>query len=114
MSDASKLPSVTPADISIIQEGRGYVLRAENDMAIYTYDRDSEGKSACVDTCAVNWPPVLSSSGKANVVGEFKTIPRGSDHQWTFRGKPLYTYAKDASDKPTGDGVGGVWHLVVL
>ena len=32
--------------------------------------------------------------------------------QWAYKGKPLYTWAKDA--KPgdvTGDGVNNVWHI---
>lgn len=34
--------------------------------------------------------------------------------QWAYEGKPLYLWTKDT--KPgdvTGDGVGGVWHVIM-
>jgi predicted lipoprotein with Yx(FWY)xxD motif len=32
--------------------------------------------------------------------------------QWAFAGKPVYTFAKDAEGVPSGDGMGGAWHLL--
>jgi predicted lipoprotein with Yx(FWY)xxD motif len=33
--------------------------------------------------------------------------------QYTYKGMPLYFYSKDTKPEDvTGDGVGGVWHLV--
>jgi predicted lipoprotein with Yx(FWY)xxD motif len=111
---AQALPPTTPADISVFEDKGAFVLRDQNGMALYTYDLDVDGKPHCVDACAVNWPPVLASSGSSSVVGEWKTIKRGTALQWTFRGKPVYTHAKDAPGETKGDGVNGKWRLVSL
>jgi len=108
---ASSLP-LTPADISLFEERGVYVMRDQGGMALYHYDLDAEGQSRCVDACSKSWPPVIATDGASSVVGEWKTIKRGSARQWTFRGKPIYTYAKDTPGGTKGDGVGGVWHLL--
>ena len=116
MSESRKddLPPVTPADISVIEEKGGYALRDQDGMALYRYDRDVDGKPTCVDACATTWPPVLATAGSSDEVGEFKTIKRGTARQWTFRGKPIYTYSKDTPGSTKGNGVGGVWHIISL
>ena len=83
-----------------------------NGAALYTYDKDTGGKSACTDKCAKNWPPALA--GRDEVASGDWTFVESHDgkRQWAYKGKPLYLFAKDA--KPgdtTGDGAGGVWHL---
>ena len=111
---ARSLPPTTPADISVFEEKGAFVLRSQDGMALYHYDLDVDGKPHCVDACAVNWPPVLASEGSSSVVGEWKTVKRGTASQWTYRGKPVYTHAKDAPGETKGDGVNGKWHLVSL
>lgn len=108
---ARTLPA-TPADISLFEENGVYVLRDQNGMALYRYDRDADGQSRCVDACSKKWPPVIASAGSTPVVGEWKTIKRGNALQWTFRGKPVYTYAQDVPGGTKGDGIEGVWHLI--
>jgi predicted lipoprotein with Yx(FWY)xxD motif len=103
---------LTPADISLFEESGAYVLRDQGGMALYQYDLDVDGQSRCVDACSKSWPPVIASADATPVVGDWKTIKRGNARQWTFRGKPIYTYAKDAPGGIKGDGVDGVWRLV--
>lgn len=79
---------------------------------LYTFDKDTEGKSNCADQCAKNWPPALA--GRDDTASGDWTLVESHDGkpQWAYKGKPLYLFAKDT--KPgdtTGDGVGGVWHL---
>ena len=73
-------------------------------MTVYTYDKDEAG-------CAKNWPPV-KADGSPRPPYSVITRADGSK-QLAHGGKPLYTFVKDkkAGDK-TGDGVGGVWHVV--
>lgn len=82
-------------------------------MTVYTYDKDEagSGKSSCVAACAKNWPPV-KADGSPRPPYSVVTRADGSK-QLAHGGKPLYTFVKDkkAGDK-TGDGVGGVWHVV--
>lgn len=109
---AQSLP-LTPADISLLEEDGAFVLRTEAGLALYRYDLDVDGQSRCIDACSSEWPPVIASANATAVVGDWKTIKRsGHARQWTYRGKPVYTYAKDAPGGKKGDGVGGVWHLV--
>lgn len=80
-------------------------------MTLYVFDRDSGGKSACNGPCATNWPPLMAT-GDAKASGDWTVVTRDDgSKQWAYKGKPLYTWTKDAKpgDK-TGDGVNNVWH----
>ena len=81
---------------------------------LYEFARDvaGSGKSACVDGCATNWPP-LAVAPNAAALGDHTIITRADGaRQWAFKGMPLYYFAKDAKpgDK-NGDGAGGVWRV---
>lgn len=90
----------------------GKILVNEKGLTLYTFDRDTAGMSACYDTCARNWPPLMAESG-AMASGKYSVITRkDGSMQWAYDGKPLYLWVKDT--KPgdmTGDGVNGVWHV---
>lgn len=82
-------------------------------MTLYTFDKDSAGKSACNGPCATNWPPALAVDG-AKPMGPWTIVTRDDGlKQWAYNGKPVYAFAKDA--KPgdtTGDGfLNGAWHI---
>ncbi|SRR5690606_13318453 len=89
----------------------GYFVDS-NGAALYTFDKDTGGKSACVDNCAKNWPPALAAEDDT-ADGDWTFVEsHDGKRQWAYKGKPLYLFAKDT--KPgdtTGDGIGGVWHL---
>lgn len=108
------MPPNTPADISVFEDGGAYVLRNQDGLALYTYDMDADGRSHCLNKCAQMWPPVLASEGASSAVGDWKSIQRGKDRQWSYRGKPVYTYSKDTPGEIKGDGVDGKWHLVSI
>lgn len=82
-------------------------------MTLYTFDKDSRGKSTCTGQCAANWPPLLAViSDKPG--GDFSIILRDDGSmQWAYSGKPLYLWTKDKKpgDK-TGEGVNKTWHIV--
>ncbi|NWL79457.1 hypothetical protein DM872_21640 [Pseudomonas taiwanensis] len=81
-------------------------------MTLYTYDKDSDGKSACNGQCADNWPPLMAdASAKAD--GEWSVVKRDDGSmQWAYDGKPLYTFVMDKkAGDVTGDGKMGVWHV---
>jgi len=85
-----------------------------NGMTLYTFDRDTmgSGKSVCNGQCATNWPPLMAAAN-VSASGDWTMVTRDDgSKQWAYKGKPLYTWAKDT--KPgdvTGDGVNNVWHI---
>jgi predicted lipoprotein with Yx(FWY)xxD motif len=91
----------------------GNVLADPNGMTLYTFDKDSAGKSNCAGDCVEYWPPVKASAD-AKPVGGLTIITRADGtKQWADDGKPLYTFVKDK--KPgdvTGDNYENVWHAV--
>jgi predicted lipoprotein with Yx(FWY)xxD motif len=109
---AAAEPPPTPAEISVFQEGSGYVYKTEQDLAVYTYANDPIGQSKCVGPCAKAWPPV-EAPADAHKVGDWTPITReGGARQWAYKGKPVYTYSRDTPESFTGDGVGGVWKRI--
>lgn len=88
-------------------------VAGDTGMTLYTYDEDTAGTSNCYDQCAENWPPYLGQSGEEK--GEGWTLVERTDGtmQWAYDGKPTYYYIGDAkAGDATGDGKGGVWHVV--
>ena len=90
------------------------VLVGGSGMTLYTFDKDAagSGKSVCNGPCATNWPPLFAMEGDAGGA-DFAVITRDDGRkQWSFKGKPLYYWAKD--QKPgdrTGDGFNNVWRV---
>jgi predicted lipoprotein with Yx(FWY)xxD motif len=91
---------------------KGKALVDINGMTLYIFDRDGKGKSNCNGQCAVTWLPLIADTD-AQAGGSFSFINRDDGRkQWAYKGKPLYTFAKDK--KPgdaSGEGINNVWHL---
>ncbi len=104
-------PSNSPPPATTLTTTKGQTLVDPSGMTLYTFDRDADGKSACNGSCAKNWPPFSAASSTASGAWSVVTRDDGSK-QWAYKGKPLYTWAKDT--KPgdvTGDGFNNVWHV---
>jgi len=90
----------------------GDVVVGANGMTLYTFDKDTPGKSVCNGPCATNWPPLMAADTDTPS-GDYSIVTRDDGKkQWALKGKPLYFWAKDtkAGDK-TGDGMlSGAWH----
>ena len=91
----------------------GNVLADANGMTLYTFDKDTAGKSACNGPCAKNWPPLLVADG-AKASGDWSTVTRDDgSKQWADGGKPLYTFAKDTKPGDTlGNNFKNIWHVI--
>jgi len=91
----------------------GHLVDASG-RTLYTFDRDAAGggKSACNGQCAELWPPAKAEAD-AKPEGDLTIVTRDDgSKQWAYKGKPVYTYAKDS--KPgdaTGDNFRDVWHV---
>jgi len=75
-------------------------------LTVYLFEGDKGSSSSCTGTCAQVWPPVTGTphaGGQANS-SDFGTITRSDGTtQVTYKGHPLYTYAKDGD---AGDAYG--------
>jgi len=90
----------------------GKVMTNKSGMTVYTFDKDTSGKSNCNGGCAAAWPPVAADAVAAG--GDISAITRDDgSKQAAFKGQPLYTYAADQkAGDATGDGVNNVWHVI--
>ena len=84
-------------------------------MTLYTFDKDTtgNGKSVCNGPCMGLWP-AFATSTDATAKGDWSVVTRDDgSRQWAYKGKPLYTFARDA--KPgdrSGDGfLNNAWHV---
>ena len=89
------------------------VLGNRDGRTLYTFDKDSAGKSNCSGGCAAAWPAF--TVGNASLAGgDFSIVVRDDGtQQWALLGKPLYFFAGDARPGDiNGDNQGGVWHAM--
>jgi len=91
------------------------VLADFKGMTVYVYGGDKvSGKSTCVGQCLRDWQPVaapLMAPPQSNAAREWSVIRRDDGSpQWAYKGRPLYTFVKDAKAGDTkGDGIDGLW-----
>jgi predicted lipoprotein with Yx(FWY)xxD motif len=95
-------PGVTEKDGAFI---------AASGKPLYTYASDTApGKSTCNAGCATNWPP-LAAAADAKDDGDWTVVTRDDgSKQWAYKGKPLYTFARDTAGAPA-TGVSAAWPL---
>jgi len=88
------------------------VLTGKHGMTLYTFDKDTQSKSACLNSCAMTWPPAEAEATSS--AEDYGSLLRADGFkQLTFRGKPVYLFSGD--QKPgqlNGDNMGGVWHVI--
>ncbi|CRM15499.1 MULTISPECIES: hypothetical protein [Pseudomonas] len=104
--------ALADAPVKLAETDKGKVLVDAKGMTLYTFGKDTSGKSVCNGPCASNWPP-LPVSADAKVGHDYSVVTRDDGtKQWAYKGMPLYSWVKDT--KPgdtTGDGVNQVWHV---
>jgi predicted lipoprotein with Yx(FWY)xxD motif len=119
---SGNLGSIPPVGttVMIVQRSSiGWVMAKADGQVVYTYANDKKGgKPTCTGSCAALWLPVtgVPQAGPADhFPGTFGLVTRSDGvKQVTYNGYPLYTL-KDASFMSTkGNGVDGLWHVVML
>ncbi len=85
-------------------------------MSLYTFKKDSPGKSACAGECVAKWPlyfrEKVAASGNLKE-SDFGTLTReDGQKQTTYKGMPLYYFVADKAPGDTnGHEVREVWYL---
>lgn len=97
----------------------GRMLFGTSRQAIYVFERDSRNRSRCFGECARLWPPVYTNgrpvAGPGTRASLLGTIRRGSRRQVTYRGRPLYYYAREGPGEVRCHNVnlnGGLWWVI--
>jgi predicted lipoprotein with Yx(FWY)xxD motif len=112
---------ITPGStvLTVQKSAIGYVLSLANGHVVYTYDKDTKGGSpTCTGSCAGIWTavtgkPLASTADK--LPGTLGTVSTANGaKQVTWNGMPLYTYKGAKVFVTTGNGIGGVWHVIKL
>ncbi len=99
------------------KDGVGSYLTDIKGMTLYSFKKDTPGKSACEGECLAKWPPyyVETVAPKDGLKAEdFGTITRADGKkQTTYKGMPLYFFVGDKKPGDTaGQGLKDVWYVV--
>ena len=118
-ADDRSIPPVGTTVIIVQKSAIGYVMAEANHAVLYTYDKDKKGATpSCVGSCAATWLPATGTpqAGPADhFPGQFALVKRSDGtQQITYNGMPLYTLKGAKPLLTTGNGQGGVWHVIKL
>ena len=118
-SNDQSIPPVGTTVMIVQKSKTGYVLAEANHQVVYTYSKDKKGGlPTCKGTCATIWLPATGTpqAGPAShFPGSFGVVKgAGGVQQITYNGYPLYTLKGAKPLSTSGDGQGGVWHVVPL
>lgn len=95
----------------------GSYLIGYDGMPVYTYGKDLDGTSHCDAAClGTQWKPYVVTSGnlvaEAPIAGVVGTTTRTDGSvQVTYKNQPLYFFAGDSDDTPTGQGADFTWYV---
>jgi len=111
----------SPGDTVLIvqQSAVGYVLALANGDVVYTYGNDKPGgQPTCTSSCLATWPAVtgipMTNQGE-KLPGTLSTVTTANGaKQITYNGYPLYTFKAEKPLETTGNGIGGLWHVIKL
>ena len=87
-------------------------------LTLYYRTSDAPPSTVCSGGCAAAWPPIVMSGSSSptsatSLSGKLTIVSDANGNQVEYNGHPLYTYSGDtAAGQTTGEGVGGVWHVV--
>jgi predicted lipoprotein with Yx(FWY)xxD motif len=104
--------------LTIKKTAIGDVLADAKGDTLYWYVKDMKGgPSTCTGSCLSAWPAVTGKPAAAMGVtfaGKLGSVTNANGTvQATYNGYPLYRYTEDmAPGQTSGNGAGGVWHVV--
>ena len=114
-ADEQSIPPQGTTVMIVQKSAIGFVLAEAN----HQVDKDKKGQpSTCTGTCAATWLPATGTpqAGPADhFPGQFGVVKNSSGvEQITYEGLPLYILKGAKPLLTTGNGQGGVWHVIKL
>ena len=102
-----------PGQVALMQDEKGWnYVHFPTSLRLYVYDKDVEGKIACVSECSYQWPPIVAPSD-ATPLGDWTLVQRDDGRrQWAYKGRPIYVRYHDSPGAPSGNGFDGLWHFL--
>jgi predicted lipoprotein with Yx(FWY)xxD motif len=94
------------------------ILTTTKGMTLYYRTTDVPPSTVCSGGCASAWPPLLVSGSSTptsatSLPGKLSAQADANGTQVEYNGHPLYTFSGDtAPGQTTGEGFGGIWHVV--
>jgi predicted lipoprotein with Yx(FWY)xxD motif len=110
----SPSPAATGEKIAVATNAKlGSFLVDESGMTVYLFVADTGTASTCYSTCAIIWPPVLTTGApqagtgvQASLLGT--TTRTDGKVEVTYGGHPLYYFMQDkAAGDVKGQGING-------
>lgn len=117
-TQVSTVGTATALTVMVNNEGTPAFLVDGQGRALYISTKDTPNTSACMDDCAVDWPPVLvtgtPTAGEGVDSTLLGTLTRADGQmQATYNSWPLYYSDDDVNPGDTnGQGVDGEWFLI--
>ncbi|HEY7397105.1 MAG TPA: hypothetical protein VH538_02290 [Gaiellaceae bacterium] len=120
-SIAAAKPTARSATVTTARTGLGQIVVDGRGRSLYLFEKDVHGRSACTGTCAVYWPPLLTTGkpaaikgAKASLLGSIRRTD--GSRQVTYAGHPLYFFSGDTGRGQTnGEGLhdfGAGWYVL--
>jgi predicted lipoprotein with Yx(FWY)xxD motif len=118
---ASVTRNSTRPTVQVRRTGLGQILVDSRGRTLYLFKKDTGAKSTCSGSCAVNWPPLLTTgrptAGSGVKASKLATTRRSDGKtQVVYNGHPLYGFIGDAkSGNTNGEGLtafGARWFVV--
>jgi predicted lipoprotein with Yx(FWY)xxD motif len=119
-SDAGvTFPAIGTTVLIVQHSNLGWVMATAKGLVVYTYGKDAKGgPPTCTGSCASVWAPVTGApmAGPADTFpGTFSVVTgAGGKKVITYNGYPLYTFVGAPPLSTKGNGLGGVWHVIIL
>ena len=109
----SPKPDAAAAPAKVVLTKQGPKLVDLKGMTLYTYERDTTGRTSnCNGKCTESWVP-LAAAAEAKAIGDFTVIDRqDGSKMWAYRYRPLYTSQQDkAPGEVNGFDPSNLWHI---
>ena len=112
-------PAIGTTFLIVQHSNLGWVMATAKGMVVYTFGKDSKGAPpTCTGSCAAVWAPVtgVPRAGPADTFPGTFGVVTGADGKKvvTYNGYPLYTFVGAPPLSTKGNGLEGLWHVILL